>query len=195
MDFIEGLHKSEGTCNVEAVDQSLATHEDALRLLKFYLGRAQNRMKLLVDKHRTDKVFQIGDSVYLKLQPYRQTTMATRANMKLSFILFRPYPIVKKVGHVAYELLLPLTAKIHPVLHVSQLKAAIGDKVAQTVLPDCYEEGLVTLEPITVLEKCTIKRGNKLVMQVLVKWSTPYTEDAIWEDWQSLQQRFPSFHP
>jgi len=34
-----------------------------LRLLKFHMKRAQERMKQLTDKHRTDKKFHIRDRV------------------------------------------------------------------------------------------------------------------------------------
>lgn len=36
-------------------------------LLKEHLARAQNKMKLMADKKRTDREFQIGDSVLPKL--------------------------------------------------------------------------------------------------------------------------------
>ena len=61
-----------GDSKVAAVDQFLTDNETTLKLLKFHLSRAQNRMRQLVNKHRTDKSFSIGDFVYLKLQPYRQ---------------------------------------------------------------------------------------------------------------------------
>jgi len=35
---------------------------------------------------------------------------------------FSPFPIIQCVGPVAYKLLLPSTARIHSVFHVSQLK-------------------------------------------------------------------------
>ena len=56
-----------GDSNVEAIDRSLQTREAAIKLLKFHLGRAQHRMKVQADKGRSDRVFQIGDFVYVKL--------------------------------------------------------------------------------------------------------------------------------
>jgi hypothetical protein len=69
--------------------------------------RAQQCQKLQADKHRIERSFQVGDAVYLKLQPYVQTSIATRANNKLSFSYFGPYRVLAKVGTVAYKLLLP----------------------------------------------------------------------------------------
>jgi hypothetical protein len=77
------------------------------------------------DKNISERSFEVGDMVYLKLQPYIQTSIATRASHKLSFRYFRPYPVVAKVGTVAYKLQLPEHTNIHPVFHVSLLKKAL----------------------------------------------------------------------
>jgi len=50
-----------------SVDRSLQRRESMISLLKHNLRRAQHRMKQLADRSRTDRVFQIGDWVWLKL--------------------------------------------------------------------------------------------------------------------------------
>jgi hypothetical protein len=45
------------------------------RLIQQHLMRAQERMKRQADKHRPERQFNIGDMVFLKLQPYIQTSM------------------------------------------------------------------------------------------------------------------------
>jgi hypothetical protein len=59
-----------------------------------------------------DRSFQVGDSVYLKLQPYVQTSIAWCSNQKLSYKYFDPYKILQRVGVVAYKLDLPQGSKI-----------------------------------------------------------------------------------
>ena len=54
-----------GESNVEAVDRSMQAREQVVEMLKFHLKRAQDRMKSLADKHRTDREFEEGVSIYL----------------------------------------------------------------------------------------------------------------------------------
>lgn len=89
-----------------------------------HLLRAQNRMKSQADKKRSDRQFQVGDSVFLKLQPYIQTSLAPRSNSKLCFKYFGPFTIIDKIGSAAYKLELPQGTSIHPVFHASLLKPA-----------------------------------------------------------------------
>lgn len=69
-------------CPMPALQEWL--HERSLMkdLIKQHLARAQERMKSQTDKKRSERTFEIGESVYLKLQPYIQTYMAPRANQK-----------------------------------------------------------------------------------------------------------------
>ena len=64
-------------------------------------------MKCQADKGRSERVFSAGDKVFLKLQPYVQSSLVRRANNKLSFRFFGPLKIIEKLGSVAYRLELP----------------------------------------------------------------------------------------
>ena len=83
--------------------------------------RAQARMKRQADKGRSERQFSVGDMVFLKLQPYIQSSLFHRSNNKLSFKFFGPFQVIQKIGPVAYKLLLPPGADVHPVFHASQL--------------------------------------------------------------------------
>ena len=68
-----------------------------------HLLRAQQRMKAQADKNRTERQFAEGESVFLKLQPYVQSSVVHRSNNKLAFRYYGPYPIVKRIGEVEYS--------------------------------------------------------------------------------------------
>ena len=56
-----------GDSMVDTVDMSLSAKEATIKLLKFHLHRAKNRMKQHVDGKRSDRQFAIRDLVYIKL--------------------------------------------------------------------------------------------------------------------------------
>jgi hypothetical protein len=158
-------------------------------LIHQHLIRSQQRMKRQADKNRTERSFAVGDWVYLKLQPYVQSSVLPRANHKLSFKYFGPYQITDSVGKVAYRLALPAASKIHPVVHVSQLKLAAGYKgPVPATLPTDFPEFAI---PIQVLQTRGITKGHRFVQQVLVEWSGLPRDLATWEDLEALRQCFP----
>lgn len=100
-----------------------------LQQVKLYIQHAQDRMKKHADKGRTERTFTMGQQVFLKLQPYCQSSVATHPNAKLAFKFFGPFEIIRQVNPVAYELALPSSSRIHPVFHVSQLKSMVGSQM------------------------------------------------------------------
>ena len=57
--------------------------QDILRSLKENLQQAQNRQKVYADRHRIERSFEVGDLVYLRLQPYRQSSLKGTGKEKL----------------------------------------------------------------------------------------------------------------
>jgi ribosomal protein L21E len=64
------------------------------QLIRQHLLRAQDRMKKQAYKKRFEHSFSVGDLVYMKLQPYIQSSVVHRANQKLGFKYFGPFPIL-----------------------------------------------------------------------------------------------------
>ncbi|KAF2320421.1 hypothetical protein GH714_027462 [Hevea brasiliensis] len=184
-----------GHSPIHEVDQTLQTRDEILRELKSHLSRAANQMKQYVDLKRRDVEFQVGDHVYLMLQPYRQQSVSKRASQKLASRYFGPYRVLERVGKLAYKLELPVGSKVHPVFHVSLLKQHIGDTFpVSDVLPLLSDDGEAILEPATILDTRWIRRGSRTIQESLVLWKHLPQEDATWENSVELQVRFPNLN-
>jgi len=58
-------------CPDDNARELLQNRQLATQLIRDNLIKAQSRIKQQADKHKTERVFEVGDMVYLKLQPYR----------------------------------------------------------------------------------------------------------------------------
>lgn len=125
---------------------------------------------------RRMKPSSLGDMVYLKLQPYVQTSVAARASHKLSYKYFGPFEILQKIGQVAYKLKLLESATVHHVFHVLQLRLSpCPNCPVSSSLPDQP----AIQYPVEVLQHRTVSRGDRSV-------------DDTWEDEMALHQPQPS---
>lgn len=141
--------------------------------LKTHLLRAQNRMKMYADTKRTEASFQVGDKVLLKLQPYVQSSLVNRPYPKLAMKYFGPYTILEWVGSVAYKLDLPASSAIHPTFHISQLKPFVPDHTPIfSDLPEQVSLDVQNVQPEEILDRRMVKKGNKAIPQMLIKWTS-----------------------
>jgi hypothetical protein len=174
---------------VPSLQQWLAERKLMVQLVQQQLVRAQQCQKQQADRHRSDRNFMVGDMVYLKLQPYVQSSLVKRANHKLAFKFFGPYPVIAKIGSVAYKLGLPPSSSIHPVFHVSLLKKASGSnmQVSSTLppLPDSLQK------LVRILQRRQMQTHTGVVPQLLIQWTDWPEELATWEDEAAIIARFP----
>ena len=141
-----------GTTRVAALDSLLSQRQLVLNILRDHLAAAQDRMKTQANKHRQDRSFVVGDWVFLRLQPYRQQSLASKGRWKLSPRYFRPFKVFQRIGSVSYKLELPLESKLHPVFHVSCLKLKLGQHVTPLpTLPPVDDSGQVYIELVAII--------------------------------------------
>ena len=157
-------------------------------------------MKKQVDHHRQERVLEVGDMVYLKLQPYMHTSLSIHRYLKLHSKYYGPFCVLQKIGHTAYKLLLPEGCQLHHRFHVSQLKKHLGPKaIPSPHLPLLNPDGTILVAPEAVLERKLIPRVQGAisvpVVQWLIKWQNLTPEQATWEDAAFIQKVFPAFQP
>jgi hypothetical protein len=94
---------------------------------------------------------------YMKLQPYIQSSVLSRANKKLSFKFFGPFRVLEKIGKVAYMLQLPESSSVYPMVHVSQLRLDAG-----------FKDPIITQLPSDVSQLCFLQQF--LGAEEQIKW-------------------------
>jgi len=146
-------------------------------------------MKKYADQHRSERHFKVNDWVFVKLQPYIQSSLSQRANQKLAFKFFGPYRVVARVGTMAYQLELPASSSVHPVFHVSQLKKSVG--AHHTVTAQLPSADVIWSIPERILQVRSVFKGTRSISQGLIKWSHLPVSLATWEDLEHLRQQFP----
>ena len=83
-------------------------------------------MKQQAYQHRSERSFDVGDWVFLWLQPYKQMSLKKdKKDNKLSPKYYHPYKVLQNIGTMAYKLKLPTSLRVHPVFHVSCLKKVL----------------------------------------------------------------------
>ena len=91
------------TARLQSVEDKLVDRDIALQILKENLVKAQDRMKKLGDKSKTDREFVEGDMMFLRLQPYMQISVGGKRSQKLSPLFYGPYKVMQRAGSVAYK--------------------------------------------------------------------------------------------
>ena len=72
-------------------------------------------MKQQAYQHHNKRSFDVGDWVFLQLQPYKQMSLKqVKKDNKLSPKYYGPYKVLQNIGTMAYKLELPTTSYSFP---------------------------------------------------------------------------------
>lgn len=137
-----------------------------------HLSQAAERQAKYANRHRAALEFEEGDQVLLSTN---NLELQEISNKKLKPRWIGPYTIVRKISPVTYILDLPAHWRIHPVFHVSLLKAYHGnDKEVNS--------SDITSQPPTYVPMRILlhrrKRGSRL--EFLVRWHNKLPEEDEW---------------
>jgi hypothetical protein len=161
-----GDHIIESSYFIRAAEEKIVEVRENLRI-------AQSRQKSYADKRRWELKFDVGDHVYLKVSPIRGTRRF-RVRGKLTPRYIGPYPVIKKIGVVAYKLKLPeRLTDVHDVFHVSQLRKCLRVPEEQ-VMPDTLDlqDDLRYQEvPMKIVDTMTKRTRMKAFNLCKVQWS------------------------
>lgn len=151
------------------------------------IEQAQARQAKYANLNRRDFGFQVGDKVWLASSHLRLPE-AENAKRKLQPRFYGPYEVLEVVSPVAYRLKLPKTLRIHPVIHVSHLKANVDGSKDFPDRPEYQPPPppeVIDNEEYYTIEAIRNHRHVKGSLQFRVKW-VGYAEDEC--SWLSAKQ-------
>jgi hypothetical protein len=87
------------------VEDHIEHQQEVLQLLKDNLTMIHNHMKQHAYQHHSERSFEIGDWVFLRLQPYKHMSLKQdNKDNKLSPKYYGPYKVFQNIGNMAYKL-------------------------------------------------------------------------------------------
>nr|GEV04288.1 hypothetical protein [Tanacetum cinerariifolium] len=210
MDFITGLSPSKGNTVILVVVDRLSKYAHFVVLPTSFNAHkvAEVFLEIVVKHHGVLKIIvsdldpifvgrrvQCRDLVLVKLQPYRQITLANWFSNKLAKRYYGPYKVEARIEKVAYRLASPATSKIHPVFHVSILKPFVGDNSVEAAgLPKEFPNDQPLEQPLAVCDARMVLRSGVPAQQVLVQWMGGSPEEVTWEWISDFQAAYLTFN-
>jgi len=177
--------------NPSAAD-ALARWRAALVRAQETTKAAQKRQKKYADEHRRELSFVVDDWVLLATANLKLIGESKRAR-KFADRYIGPFRVKKVINANAYELELPPSMKIHPVVNISQLKehhdgsAAFPTRPAPLTRPApvaVTNDGAPEWEVERILDHR--RYGRRKILQYLILWKGYPVHEATWEPIEAL---------
>ena len=177
-----------------AAAEATARWREALQHASDNTARQQKRQKHYADRARRDVSFAVGDRVLLSTG-HLKLIGERRRTRKLTERFIGPYRVKRVVNANAYELELPASIKIHPVINISHLKEyhdgtrAFPDRPVRLTRPEpeaIDDNGTPDWLVDRLLDHRKVKRGARHIDQYLVEWKGYPISEATWEPIENL---------
>ena len=162
---------------------------DLHRFIQHQSAAAKERQAALANRGRHEVTFPVGS--YVMLSSDKLSLSVEQPSSKLRDRWLGPFMVSQVVSPVAYRLQLPSHMQIHPVVHVSRLKAAATPDPAFKTRPASRRArtAAATDQPANydyvvdrILDvRISPKTGRTL--EFLVHWAPPW-EDTCWDSWE-----------
>jgi hypothetical protein len=174
--------------------EATARWRTALQRASNNTTQQQRRQKKYADRARRETRFSIGDRVLLSTEHLKLIGERKRTR-KLTERYIGPYRVKRVVNANAYELELPASLKIHPVINISHLKEyrdgtqSFPDRPVRLTRPEpeaLDDNGAPEWLVDRLLDHRKIKRGVRYIDQYLVEWKGYPISEATWEPIENL---------
>jgi hypothetical protein len=186
-----------------AVEDIIQNIHAAVQEVSRHTQKAQAKQKSQADKSRRDVSFHIGDKVLLSTQDLKLAGSGPAHKLRDKYM--GPFTVTKQVTPVTYELELPHILKVHPVFHVSKLKAYNDgsvhfpfrhEHIRNRQKPAFYQDG----EPHYIAEAIVKHRRRGNTVEFLVKWQGFELHENEWGRAENLRhldvfQEYIRSHP
>jgi hypothetical protein len=147
---------------------------------------AQQRQAKYADRSRRAFTFQVGDRVLLSTEHLALKSAGQTPKLLAKYI--GPFPVVRVVSNVSYELALPPSLRIHPTFHISKLRRYQDGSAAfphrpslQRPPPDVMPDGEEEWEVERVVGVRTRRYGRSSRKEYLVLWKGYPDHEKSWE--------------
>ena len=136
----------------------------------------------------------MGDQVLLRVSPMKGI-MRFGKKGKLAPRYVGPFPIIERIGPVAYRLGLPEHLhRIHDVFHISSLRRYLRDDMAHTHIAideiDLQSDSSYEERPMAILDYSERRLRSKIVPLVRVQWEHHNVEESTWEREADMRERY-----
>ena len=115
---------------------------------------------------------------------------------KLAPRFIGPFPVMSRVGNVAYQLELPPElSEVHNVFHVSQLRRCISPPEKKTAMTEIELAKDLTYEerPVKILDQLERVTRSKARKFYKVQWKHHTESESTWESEEFLRAHYPEW--